>query len=271
MPLLSILIATIDDGILSATAMLLPPNEQWQYIISWQKSKDYVCSSEVCSQVAILEQRSDVIVDEPMGIGLSANRNNTLRLWNTAYALISDDDMRYTEAQLSDLLAAFHNQQEVDIFCFRVKKNNEEELKAYPTVSFFYPQRPKGYYVSSVEIALRRKDSTPKFDERFGLGAPLLCAGEEEVFIHECWQQGWHICYLPQIIGTTKAGETTAERKELQQRLRYTKGAVLYKIYGFVGGLLRCVKQAVTPFSLSSLSLLKDLLRGFFYGFFHQV
>lgn len=270
MPQLSILIATLDGRIVEAEKMLLPQNNNWQYVVAWQQSPDFVYSPEVKAVVHRLHNRSDVILSSSQSVGLSTNRNHCLQLWHTPYAIIADDDMRYTEEQLRCVITSFEEKEEIDVLCFQVVYQAGGGLKNYPPFSFLYEKRPKGYYPSSPEIALRKGKVFPFFDERFGLGASFLCAGEEEVFLHDCYKKGLRIAYLPLVVGTTTSEGTTATRAKYSQRMSYTKGAVLYKIYGAIGGGLRCIKQAFLPLRSSSFRQLADLIKGYCYIAFNR-
>lgn len=268
MPRLSLLVSTIDEGICSVVENMLPHNELWQYIIIWQRHPHYKSSEQaLCAEQSLKVRQEDVHLLYSESLGLSNSRNEALRLWNksTEFALIADDDMRYSPEQLSALITAFEQRTGVDILCCQVQDLTGLPLKKYPTSEFLYSKRPKGYHVSSVEIVLRAKHAYPPFDTRFGLGAPFLCAGEEEIFIDDCFRQGCQVLYLPLLIGTTSNAVTTSEKPEYRIRMQYTKGAVLRKIYGRFGGLLRLVKAAFSPLRKDSLTVFRNYLKGYFY------
>lgn len=268
MPRLSILISTIDEGICTVVENMLPFCEAWQYIVVWQRRPSYKqLEHSLWAEQNLKTRQQDVHLFYSTSLGLSNSRNEALYLWNntTEFALIADDDMRYTPEQLHALMATFEHYPIADILCCQMKSLQGEPLKEYPITSFFYPDRPKGYYVSSGEIALRANRPYPHFDVRFGLGAPFFCAGEEEIFIEDCFRQGRQVFYFPLMIGATTNVITTSQKSEYAIRMQYTKGAVLKKIYGRCGGLLRLVKAAFVPFKKQSFVVFKNYLKGYFY------
>lgn len=263
--LLTILIATIDDGIISAAEMLLPQHSSVHYLFSWQRRKDFKHNLRTENAVQTIQERPDATLLFAPSTGISANRNHCLQHWQTPFALIADDDMHYTQEQLLSVIDSFTENPAADILCFQVTDEDGAPLHSYPAHSFDYANRPKGYFICSVEIALKKGRAFPAFDERFGLGAPYLCAGEEEVFIHQCHLQGHQIQYIPFCIGTTKNIVTTSVKTEYTAIMRRTKGAVLRVIYGRFGGLLRLLKTAFLPPHRHSFRWMKDFLQGFFY------
>jgi hypothetical protein len=76
------------------------------------------------------------------------------------------------------------------------------ENKFYPDYSFNLNTFAKGYYVTSFEIAFRRTSIQHKlwFNELFGLGAPTLQSGEENLFIHDAVTLGLNCLYFPIVI-----------------------------------------------------------------------
>lgn len=260
MPQLEILICTLNDGIRRAAKVLLAPHPQVRYLISWQQTAGY----EGALPQELAERQDLRVAVLPHSRGLSANRNHALRQAAGDYLLLADDDNQYTIEALLAIIEAFQHHPDADILTFQMANEKGKPLKNYPQHPFPYGETPKGYYYSSCEIALRKGPTYPQFDERFGLGAPFLGCGEEEVFLHQAHQGGNVIRYLPLVIGRTQ-GETTGQGFVTDARIRRAKGAVLYVIHGYWGALLRCLKYALLLKHPQKKTFFKDMYDGIRY------
>ena len=171
--------------------MLLPKREGIGYLVSWQHSDD--------REIALPEElrRDDVKICDLAGRGLSRNRNNCLRHATAELCLIADDDCRYTHEQLQQVIDTFAQNPNVDIatFCY----SSDGHKKYYPTTSQDLSTFPKGYYVSSIEIAFRRASvqGTLWFNEHFGLGTEPFHSGEESLFIKDALLKGLKCHFYP--------------------------------------------------------------------------
>lgn len=188
---LQILIATLDEGIKSVPAMLLPRREGIGYLVSWQHSDG--------KKIALPDElkRSDVKICDLAGRGLSRNRNNCIENATADVCLIADDDCRYTHEQLQSVIDTFAQHTEIDIATFRY--SGEGDNKFYPPESADLTYFPKGYYVSSIEVAFRRKSVQGKvwFNENFGLGTEPFHCGEENLFIQDALALGLKCQFFP--------------------------------------------------------------------------
>ena len=238
---LSVLISTINDRIQSVPKMLLPRHEDICYLVSYQ----YTLPEFLDEIPAELTTREDVMVLPHPTMGLSVNRNNSLRNCRTELALLADDDTVFSLERLEKIIETFDAHPEVQIACFQAVKADGSPLKNYVDYEFNYEDRPRGTYFSSCEIAMRTDVQLPEFDVRFGLGSEYLSCGEEEIFIHQANKNGLTVRYFPYPICELLVGETTGQRFQLDTRVRRSKGAVLCVMHGFVGGFLRIVKTAM--------------------------
>ncbi|MCF0236638.1 MAG: glycosyltransferase [Bacteroidaceae bacterium] len=259
---LSILVCTYNDRIKDVPALLLPPRPDVCYVVSFQFS----ASMFLDMIPPELKERPDVKLCPLPNTGLSANRNNALRHCETELALIADDDLRYTNAQLDMVIEYFTQHPEVDVACFQAVDFDGTPMKTYPPKSFDYEDRPKGSSFSSWEIAFRADAPLPAFDTRFGLGAVYLCCGEEEIFIHQAHHLGARVRYVPQVLCTVTMRETTGTRFLLDAKVRRSKGAVLYMMHGVLGALLRITKVALQlPSTARRWAAWKDMFDGMRY------
>lgn len=260
MPQLEVLICTIDEGIRTACRHLPPPQEGVAFLISWQQTEHCrVAEDEI-------PQRPDVRVVTLKGSGLSANRNHALQQARGDLLLIADDDVRYRPEHFRRIVAAFERYPQADLLTFQLNDFSGKPIKPYPADTCLYGQLPRGSYISSWEIALRRQTCRDlRFDLRFGLGAPFLGCGEEEVFVHEAFRQGRIVRYVPAVIGATNRGSTGTRFSE-EARVRRAKGAVLYVFHGYWGALFRCFKLALLRILHRKPGFFKDMYDGIHYA-----
>lgn len=188
---LQILISTLDEGIKRVPSMLLEQHEGIGYLISWQHSD----GNE--HEVPAALMRADVQVLHLAGRGLSRNRNNCIENATADVCIIADDDCRYSHEQLQAVLDTFAQNPTVDIATFRY--SGEGYSKYYPEQNVNLKTFPKGYYVSSIEVAFRRKSVQGKvwFNENFGLGTEPFHCGEENLFIHDALSAGLECHFYP--------------------------------------------------------------------------
>ena len=224
---LDILICTIDEGIEKVPAVLMSPRDDVKYVVSMQYTKE-----ESKARVpAMLKERKDVTLTFLEGKGLSRNRNNALNHATSDMVVIADDDNRYTDALIDHIFEAYKAHPEADVIHFQALDLEGNPLHPYPAD-----------YVCSVEMTFRRKVST-KFDERFGLGSPLLCAGEEDVWMKDAKDAGYQIRYVPKPIVMTPR-VTTGTQFAGNPKLQMTKGATFKHVYGTANALWRTLKEA---------------------------
>lgn len=259
-PLLSILICTINDRIAEVPGCFLSLRDDVRYVVSFQFT-DRMFLDMIPTEI---KERADVELIAHPSTGLARNRNMALSSCHTELALIADDDVRYTHEQLDMVISTFAEHPEVDIACFQTVSYNGKPHKRYPDFDFDYSHTPKGYYFSSVEIALRCDVQLPWFDTRFGLGAPYLACGEEDVFLFQSHCIGLHIHYFPRLLCKYQSDITTGERFMTSARVRRSMGAVYYVVYGLVGGFLRILKTAFKTKGLRQQSF-SDMLDGYKY------
>jgi glycosyltransferase involved in cell wall biosynthesis len=182
-----------------------------------------------------------------LGEGIARNRNLALQHAQGELLLIADDDCRYQPAYFERIIEAFQAYPEADIITF--KAINEKKVSQH-----FY-----------ADHTMRRSAKLPRFDERFGLGAPFLGCGEEEVFVHEAWRNGLQVRFVPQVVVETTEIHTGV-RFLTNQAVQRAKGAVLYRMHGRLGATLRCLKAAaLLPCSAPRWAILKEMLSGIRY------
>ena len=201
---LEVMICTMgSEGIGRVARMELPEVEGVSYLVSWQQPH---------GEVPPVLQRSDVKIITSDDRGLSVNRNHALDAATSDVLLVADDDLRYTASQLKNVIEAMERHPDVELATFRYEGVNS---KVYPEQEMDITRNwPKNYYVTSFEIALRRESRAGqlRFDERFGVGAPLFHLGEEELLLLEARKKGIRCRYFPITI-TSHVGLTSGNRE----------------------------------------------------------
>ncbi len=257
---LDVLICTIDAGIRTVPAVLLPPIKNVSWIVSMQYT-DRKFLNEVPDE---LRNRPDVTLTFLEGRGLSANRNNAIARSCADVLLIADDDCRYTEESLCRVMYFFEMNPSYDIVCFAASGYDGVLLKKYPSqLTSFETAFRNGYYPASVEMAMRRGLGI-YFDTRFGLGSQFLCAGEEDVLIKDALRAGCNVVVNPVVIVRTDRN-TTGRQFLSNKQLQLTKGAVFRYLFGTADAVWRSVKEAVScsvRHQVNPIPILYNMLRG---------
>ena len=250
-PTLDILICTIAERLDSIPAMLMPERNGLHYSISVQYS-----ATKTLSLPTTLSSRSDVTVSFIQGWGLSRNRNNALSMATGEICLIADDDNLYKPEYIDNILHSWLDNPDADILTFQAETYDGNPLHPYPAP-----------YIFSVEITFRRESIISrglKFDERFGLGSPLLCAGEEDVFMADARRAGLVIRHIPKVIVRTDGATTSISFTE-NKKLQITKGATFRYIYGTGSAIWRSFKEAgwyLFHQGANPFPILKNMLKG---------
>ena len=261
-PKLSLLICTINDRIAAVPEMLLPYDEQLCYVVSMQYTDDLF----LAQIPPVLYERKDVFIYPYFGAGLSANRNHALKHCTTELAVIADDDVRYSFETLNAAISLADAHPTVDVFCLQVHNEDNHPIRSYADKEFDYAHQPKGNYFVSYEILLRIDATLPTFDVRFGLGAPYLGCGEEEVFLYQAHRLGANVRSFPQLLCWIPSTPTTGSQFLTNRKVRHAKGAVLYMFHGFIGALLRITLAAFRlPKGVGSVTIWWDMFLGIRY------
>ncbi len=265
--IINVLIATIDAGVGKVEEILLEPRTGVRYIVSHQ------VTDQQFRNVPGALKRSDVVVGQIEGRGLSGNRNNALKLADGDIALLADDDVRYRPEHFMTLLEAFDADGSMDVACFKIATpDGDFEYKDYAAKSYLLNDESH-HYISSLEIAFRLdaiKSRGIVFDPRFGAGSKPVCYGEEAVFIHDCIRAGLKVKYIPAYVAEHSAKSTIKNISEYATEKNIFKGAYDARRFGWLAfpaalfGVLR-LWPALREEGKNPLQYLKERLRGAWY------
>ncbi|MDE5872261.1 MAG: glycosyltransferase [Muribaculaceae bacterium] len=212
------------EGLRRVAAASHPKMEGVQYLVSFQQD-----ANETEGYIPEELKRDDFKIVATATKGLAVNRNIALSWASAPLLLISDDDADYTKEGLQAVIDGFQENPDADIIAFRYV--SKHSTKHYPQKSVSLSRPPKGYFISSIEIAIRRESVQGKiwFNENFGVGATFP-SGEEDIFIKDCLDKGMKGIYVPKTI-VRHDGTTTSGRNLMLPSRPQTKGAIFLRLH----------------------------------------
>lgn len=188
---IDIAIATWKDRIYMVERMLLPPIEGVRYVVSWQEHAGRALPEGIRCRLSreCGGDDGDVEVYRFDLKGVSRNRNNAIDHCRGDVVVMSDDDLVYSRKGIDNVRDTFKGIPDLDLAVFRVDFPN---IKSYPVseCNLGIPL-PKGYWVSMVEVAFRRKRTGDlRCHPQLGLGAEFFQSGEDEMFVISAIKRG---------------------------------------------------------------------------------
>ncbi|MDD2961654.1 MAG: glycosyltransferase [Muribaculaceae bacterium] len=222
---LEILICTVDERINAVPAVVMAPDPEIIYLVSWQQ-RNGVSHCELPKELI----RDDIRISTIMGQGLSRNRNNALSQAVGDICLIADDDLKYEIEKVKRILDVFEGHPTLDLATFKYVSVSEK--KEYPSYSFDLQNMPKGYYVCSLEMAFRRSSvqGKLKFNELMGIGSPVVSAGEDDMFLFDALDASLRCEFFPIVI-TRHDGLSTGTCRAVEPSVIMSKGVILRRLY----------------------------------------
>lgn len=204
--------------------------------------------------------RKDIRILAHNSIGLSNNRNFGIDNAVGDIILIADDDLNYKKEGLKAVVSAFEKNPNLDFAAF---KHCGGDNKKFPETEFdFRDGEPKGYYLTSFELAFRRQ-SLPhglRFSSQLGVGAPIFRAAEESVFLFRLKKEKLRGKFFPVTI-VQHPGMTTGVREATEGSL-CAQGAWIWIRYGWIEGFLRVLRD-VPRRNTSPAKAAKGLIKGY--------
>lgn len=287
---LNVLISCHNDSVSAVPKIFLPPREDVRYIVSHQMSPDYAgAHPELSEETRLAFSRSDVVYSPFVGKGVSQNRNHCLDVLesvlkrtgrrrndcmhesdgqgieqnfpNEQLCLISDDDVSYTDRQLTRIIEIFGERPATDAVCFRIATpDGQPPFKHYPDKEREVRQVPVygRFCFSSIELAFRLApvlSGKIRFDENFGLGSSRWPeGGEETVFLSDCRKAGMRLDYVPEYLVQHPFQSTGKKRKTVRKAQMLEAVAVRCRgrlsFAAFVGRLRVMYRRLLSDFHL---------------------
>jgi hypothetical protein len=189
------------------------------------------------------------------GRGLCRNRNHAIETALTwldhpledAIFIIADDDEQLIPEAFDHLRDIYKRYPKMDGALMRLRSSADGQyFKTYPPSLIAYGRHPRSYYPCSWEMTFRTRvwQMGLRFDERFGLGSELLCAGEEDVLLTDITRKGLNILIVPEDIGYTNPVTTGSHL--LNPKMLRSKGAVYGYQYYLITAWLRSLREALS-------------------------
>lgn len=202
-----------------------PEMEGVRYIVAWQYAQD---SPDVIPQELLNRKDFVIIPNDTKGSG--ANRNVALEKASAPLVLISDDDVSYTEEQLSNIISAFENRPNCDFIIGHY--HSVANPYSYPSEEFDFRQQPKGFSFGGPVTAFRLGRVREKeiiFNPLFGVNAYFM-TGEDTLFVYEMSKKGLEGHYVP-ITFCGHEDISTGKRAAKERGFIRAKGAFMAIIY----------------------------------------
>lgn len=210
------------EGIERVASHRHPAMEGVVYLVSWQLG-DSSC------EIPEALRRDDFKIEITPTRGLSRNRNHAFSKATAPLLLISDDDLDYSSEHLERVVRFFSENPDCDVAAFQYE--SDVGPKPYPNHPFNLRHPAKGWFLTSMELALRRDvvDSGVRFNPWFGVGSAFI-AGEESLFLHDVLAAGFEGRYSPEAVCRNE-NPTTGSRLGLTSEFIKTKGAVFLRLH----------------------------------------
>lgn len=176
------------------------------------------------------------------GVGLS--RNTALMRANADICLLADDDVTYKDNYQDIIIKEFNETPEADVIIFNVPSTNpnrgkkvihrKKRLHLHNSLGF-------GTYKIAVKLESVRKANLC-FSLLFGGGA-RYSAGEDTIFLSDCFKKRLKVYSSPKVIGTVTHEESTWF-KGFNDKYFYDKGILFYCI-SKIGAFMLCLQFAI--------------------------
>ena len=139
--------------------------------------------------------------------GVGRNRNLALLYASADYVLFADDDMRYANDCVHQVVRAFEELPEADVIVFDVEFAGGVK-NGHGTGPL--PFRKSGKY-GTYQIAARRESlikANVWFHQMFGGGCPHS-SGEDSLFLRDCYEKSLRVYTHSYVIGQNREGAST--------------------------------------------------------------
>lgn len=240
--------------------MSLPETEGVDYIVVWQMPG---MTSRATPPASVMRDDIRIIVSDTAG--LSQSRNIAIDEATGEVCLIADDDTVFIPSEFQTIRKTFSENPDIDIALFRIAGKK----KRYPEKRITINRKlPKGYWVTSPEIAFRTASvrGKLKFRNDFGLGSPRFTAGEESFFIADAIRRKLKIEMIP-VETCIQPSPSSGERAySTDGGFPASQGAYIRYMHGTICGVPRIILFAIRA-SLTAKAPFLFTLKHAFKGF----
>lgn len=209
-------------------------------------------------------RRPDIYFYEFDNTGLSVNRNQAMSAAVAEFVLIADDDTSFSPDGLRRIVDVYRADPSLDYATFRME---QPEQRVYPPDGYDLARVFRNYFPVSFEISFRRPrylQAGLRFSELAGIGAPYLCAGEEDLVLLHARRAALKGRYFDTVIGCHPGATTSVSAARTPAFMR-TKGMLMRKTRGYFGAAVRIPLEAVRS-HIPFLPSLRYLIEGYIYS-----
>ena len=157
--------------------------------------------------------------------GVGKNRNIAFLHATGDILLLSDDDMRYSDSYVEDVLSEFDNHPDADVVIFNILSSHSERKQVMNSTTKRINKHSKLPY-GAPRIAIRRdawEKSNVWFTVLFGGGA-MYSNGEDSIFLTDLLKKGLTIYVSNKLIGCVNMNESSWYRG-INEEFFFNKGA----------------------------------------------
>ncbi|MBE6305370.1 MAG: glycosyltransferase [Bacteroidales bacterium] len=176
------------DGIKRLAANTLPQIPGVKYVISWQAHESAPIPEEL--------QRPDIKIYRFDGIGLSHNRNNSIKYCTSDIIILADDDIFFFTDGINKLREVYENELDTDLITFKSLRHGDT---IYPeNACKLKAKLPANYNIASIELSFRRATAGwLRACPELGLNSPRFHGGEDEMLLHTAIKRGLNCWFYP--------------------------------------------------------------------------
>ena len=208
-------------------------------------------------------QRKDVIVIHLDSIGAANSRNKVLTEASGKILFFGDDDMRWVQKGMEEVVSHFSSNDDVDLILGQSINENSKLRKRYfrnkKRLSRFNSAKAATYEIAIRTESFRRKRIT--FDENFGAGTENYL-GDEYIFIANACSKGLSCEFIPSIVAIHPS-DSSGTRFGTTQDAR-ARSLVFQKVFGPLAPLARLGFVLKNPIRFKKLSLILNFIFGRF-------
>lgn len=218
-----ILVATMHRDTLDFLVPMFPAASYYNYNI--------LVINQTTQQNILLSAHPSVRVINSFERGLSKSRNLALQNAMGKLAMLTDDDVVFTENFDAKIAYGFNQMPNMALLKFRAATFEGKLFQKYAAKSKNALNALDRLNIISIEIGLNMqfiKEAGITFDTDFGLGSNFPLS-EEPIFVNDLYRAGYAIGYVSEIIATHKPlMDSVAMPVKEMYRIR---GAVLKRIF----------------------------------------
>ena len=211
------------EGIRRLAEKNLPVIDSVRYVISWQDHQNAPIPETLV--------RPDIEIHRFDGIGLSANRNNSINKCKADIVLVSDDDLTYIPEGLKAIIDTYRDNPDIDFASFICVHDSPRMLPQ--TATTLNIPLPRGYSICSCDISFRREaiiNNGIRFHTLLGLNSPEMHSGEDDFFLLCAIKKGLKCKFFP-IVTCIHPHESTGTKSKMTAENVRGSGCIIALTY----------------------------------------